>query len=209
MARKKTYRLVRTAFVYLYFDLAILTLALVMAVRLWEQPPARLFLAFWAANFAVALWAKRGLILDLLEGRTETFRGKISHREDGGSLRCARVEYLVEQGERPRRFVLFSDALPLTGKAALGLLTGRTALEYLPRSLVVVELIPEAGEDPPSAPRRTKAWYEEKALQEEQYRQIGRPKPLGRLGDLYWFWELIPTGLFLALAGAAILFRLL
>ncbi|MCI8652582.1 MAG: hypothetical protein HFF11_02640, partial [Angelakisella sp.] len=87
MSRKKAYRLVRTAFVYLYFDLAILTLALVMAVRFWEQSPARFFLAFWAANFAAALWAKRKLILDLLEGRIETFRGQIDHRENAGSLR--------------------------------------------------------------------------------------------------------------------------
>ena len=201
--------MVRTAFVYLYLDLALLTLALVMAVCFWEQPPARLFLAFWAVNFAVALWAKRGLILDLLEGRTEVFRGKISHREDGGSLRCAQVEYLVEQGEHPRRFLLFPDALPLSPDAACGLLSGRTALRYLPRSLAVVELIPETEEEPPSAPRRTKGWYEERAGLEEQYRRMGRPRPLGRLRNLYWFWELAPTGFFLLLAGASILFRLL
>ena len=201
--------MVRTAFVYLYLDLALLTLALVMAVCFWEQPPARLFLAFWAVNFAVALWAKRGLILDLLEGRTEVFRGKISHREDGGSLRCAQVEYLVEQGEHPRRFLLFPDALPLSPDAACGLLSGRTALRYLPRSLAVVELIPETEEESPSAPMRTKGWYEERAGLEEQYRRMGRPRPLGRLRDLYWFWELVPTGFFLLLAGASILFRLL
>ena len=175
MSRRIAYRMVRTAFVYLYLDLALLTLALVMAVCFWEQPPARLFLAFWAVNFAVALWAKRGLILDLLEGRTEVFRGKISHREDGGSLRCAQVEYLVEQGERPRRFILF----------------------------------PETEEEPPSAPRRTKGWYEERAGLEEQYRRMGRPRPLGRLRNLYWFWELAPTCLFLAFAGTAALLQLL
>ena len=201
--------MVRTAFVYLYLDLALLTLALVMAVCFWEKPPARLFLAFWAVNFAVALWAKRGLILDLLEGRTEVFRGKISHREDGGSLRCAQVEYLVEQGEHPRRFLLFPNALPLTGKAALGLASGRITLKYLPRSLAVVELIPETEEEPPSAPRRTKGWYEERAGLEEQYRRMGRPRPLSRLRDLYWFWELVPTCLFLAFAGTAALLQLL
>ena len=209
MSRKKAYRLVRTAFVYLYFDLAILTLALVMAVRFWEQSPARFFLAFWAANFAAALWAKRKLILDLLEGRTETFQGQIDHRENAGSLRCVRVEYLVEQGERPRRFILFPDALPLSLDAALGLLSGRTTLRYLPRSLAVVELIPETEEEPPSAPRRTKGWYEERAGLEEQYRRMGRPRPLSRLRDLYWFWELVPTCLFLAFAGIAALIQLL
>lgn len=208
MSRRIAYRMVRTAFVYLYFDLAILALALVMAVRLWGQPPARLFLVFWAANFAAALWAKRKLILDLLEGRTETFRGQIDHREDGGSLRCARVEYLVEQGEHPRRFVLFPDSLPLSPDAACGLLSGRTALRYLPRSLAVVEVIEEAGKGP-SAGRRTKEWYKGKARLEEEYRQIVRPRPLSRLGDLYWFWELVPTCLFLAFAGIAALIQLL
>ena len=208
MSRKKAYRLVRTAFVYLYFDLAILTLALVMAVRFWEQSPARFFLAFWAANFAAALWAKRKLILDLLEGRTETFQGQIDHRENAGSLRCVRVEYLVEQGERPRRFILFPDALPLSLDAALGLLSGRTTLRYLPRGLSVVEVIGEAGKGP-SAGRRTKEWYKGKARLEEEYQQIVRPRPLGRLGDLYWFWELVPTCLFLAFAGTAALLQLL
>ena len=73
----------------------------------------------------------------------------------------------------------------------------------------MVELIPETEEEPPSAPRRTKGWYEERAGLEEQYRRMGRPRPLGRLRDLYWFWELVPTGFFLLLAGASILFRLL
>ena len=44
---------------------------------------------------------------------------------------------------------------------------------------------------------------------EEQYRRMGRPRPLGRLGDLYWFWELVPTCLFLAFAGTAALLQLL
>ena len=206
MSRRIAYRMVRTAFVYLYLDLALLTLALVMAVCFWEQPPARLFLAFWAVNFAVALWAKRGLILDLLEGRTEVFRGKISHREDGGSLRCARVEYLVEKGENPRRFVLFPDALAFPLEAALGLLSGRTVLRYLPRSLAVVEIQEIEKEVPAKA--RTKEWYRQKARVEQEYWQI-RPKPCDRLRDGYWWWELVPTLLLPALAGIYALFRLL
>ena len=114
MPGKKAYRIVKGAFVYLYLDLAFFTLSVVLVVRFWERSPAWFFLAFWAANFAAALWAKRKLILDLLEGRTETFQGQIDHRENAGSLRCVRVEYLVEQGERPRRFILFPDALPLS-----------------------------------------------------------------------------------------------
>ncbi|MCI9667209.1 MAG: hypothetical protein HFF13_08160 [Angelakisella sp.] len=137
MPGKKAYRIVKGAFVYLYLDLAFFTLSVVLVVRFWEQSLAWFFLAFWAANFAAALWAKRKLILDLLEGRTETFQGQIDHRENAGSLRCVRVEYLVEQGERPRRFILFPDALPLSLDAALGLLSGRTTLRYLPRSLAV------------------------------------------------------------------------
>ena len=148
MPGKKAYRIVKGAFVYLYLDLAFFTLSVVLVVRFWEQSLAWFFLAFWAANFAAALWAKRKLILDLLEGRTETFQGQIDHRENAGSLRCVRVEYLVEQGERPRRFILFPDALPLSLDAALGLLSGRTTLRYLPRSLAVVEVIGEAGEGP-------------------------------------------------------------
>ena len=208
MQRKEAYRLVRTAFVYLYIDLAVLMLALVMVICFWEESPAWLFLAFWTVNFAVALWAKRELILDLLEGQTETFQGKIDHREDGGSLRCVRVEYLVEQGEHPRRFVLFPDALPLSLDAALGLLSGETTLRHLPRSLAVVEIIGGASEKAP-ARKRTKEQYQQKAWLEEQYRQIGRTKPLGRLGNLYWRWEMVPTGLLLALAGLYALSRLL
>ena len=169
MPRKKAYRIVKGAFVYLYLDLAFFTLSVVLVVRFWEQSLAWFFLAFWAANFAAALWAKRKLILDLLEGRTETFQGQIDHRENAGSLRCVRVEYLVEQGERPRRFILFPDALPLSLDAALGLLSGRTTLRYLPRSLAVVEVIGEVGEGP-SAGRRTKEWYKGKARLEEEYR---------------------------------------
>ena len=208
MPGKKAYRIVKGAFVYLYLDLAFFTLSVVLVVRFWEQSLAWFFLAFWAANFAAALWAKRKLILDLLEGRIETFRGQIDHRENAGSLRCVRVEYLVEQGERPRRFILFPDALPLSLDAALGLLSGRTTLRYLPRSLSVVEVIGKAGKGP-SAGRRTKEWYKGKARLEEEYRQIVRPRPLGRLGDLYWFWELVPTCLFLAFAGTAALLQLL
>ena len=120
MSRKKAYRLVRTAFVYLYFDLAILALALVMAVRLWGQPPARLFLVFWAANFAAALWAKRKLILDLLEGRIETFRGQIDHRENAGSLRCVRVEYLAPFPRRCLRAAVRQDSAAVSAPEPFG-----------------------------------------------------------------------------------------
>ena len=208
MTRKEAYRIVRSAFVYLYLYLAVFVLAVLAAVCFWEKISARLFLAFAAVNLAAALWAKWGLILDLLEGRTETFRGQIDHREGGGSLRCARVEYLVEKGESPRRFVLFPDALPISLEAALGLLSGRTAMRYLPRSLAVVG-IEFAGEEAPAKRKRTKEQYQKKARREEEYRQILRLRPCGRLRDGYWWREMVPTFLLLALAGICALLRLL
>lgn len=207
MTRREAYRIVRSAFVYLYLYLVIFIPAVVIAVSFWAKPAAWLFLAYAAVNLAVALWAKRGLILDLLEERTETFHGQIDHRENGGSLRCARVEYLVEKGENPRRFVLFPDALPFPSGAALGLLSGKTALRYLPRSLVVVG-IEAAEEEIPAKRKRTKEWYQQKARLEEEYRRILRPRPC-RPRDGYWWWELIPTLLLLAIAGIYALLRLL
>ncbi len=207
MPRKEAYRIARSAFVYLHLDLAIFSLSVPVAVRLWEQPAVWLFLASWAVNIVVAFWAKRRLILDLLEGRTETFQGKISHREGAGSLRCARVEYLVEQGEMPRRFVLFPDALPLSLGLALGLLHGTTRLRYLPRSLVVVGI--EGTEEAAPSGKRTKEQYQKKAQLEEEYRQICRARPCSWLRDGYWFWERLPTCLFLALTGLYMLLRLL
>ncbi len=207
MPGKKAYRIVKGAFVYLYLDLAFFTLSVVLVVRFWEQSLAWFFLAFWAANFAAALWAKRKLILDLLEGRTETFQGQIDHRENAGSLRCVRVEYLVEQGEVPRRFVLFPDALPLPLGLTLGLLHGTTRLRYLPRSLVVVGI--EGTEEAAPSGKRTKEQYQKKAQLEEEYRQICRARPCSWLRDGYWFWERLPTCLFLALTGLYMLLRLL
>ena len=104
MPRGEIYRAVKGAFVYLYLYLVILGLT-ALAAALWEEGTARLLLALVAADFAAALLAKRKLILDLLEGRTETFRGRIHHRENAGSLRSVSVIYLVEDGnESPRRF---------------------------------------------------------------------------------------------------------
>ena len=71
MPRGEIYRAVKGAFVYLYLYLVILGLT-ALAAALWEEGTARLLLALVAADFAAALLAKRKLILDLLEGRTET-----------------------------------------------------------------------------------------------------------------------------------------
>ena len=72
MPRGEIYRAVKGAFVYLYLYLVILGLT-ALAAALWEEGTARLLLALVAADFAAVLLAKRKLILDLLEGRTETF----------------------------------------------------------------------------------------------------------------------------------------
>ena len=148
MPGKKAYRIVKGAFVYLYLDLAFFTLSVVLVVRFWEQSLAWFFLAFWAANFAAALWAKRKLILDLLEGRTETFQGQIDHRENAGSLRCVRVEYLVEQGERPRRFILFPPC-PFPSTPPWGCCPAGQHCGIFPEALQLWKSSGRPGKDPP------------------------------------------------------------
>ena len=142
MPRGEIYRAVKGAFVYLYLYLVILGLT-ALAAALWEEGTARLLLALVAADFAAVLLAKRKLILDLLEGRTETFRGRIHHCENAGSLRSVSVIYLVEDGnESPRRFVCFPDAVPVSPEKMGELSSGSAVLWYLPRSLAVVGSAP-------------------------------------------------------------------
>lgn len=208
MPRGEIYRAVKGAFVYLYLYLVILGLT-ALAAALWEEGTARLLLALVAADFAAALLAKRKLILDLLEGRTETFRGRIHHRENAGSLRSVSVIYLVEDGnESPRRFVCFPDTVPVSLEKMRELSSGSAVLWYLPRSLAVVG-VEGSGKETAEAPRpRTREWYRQKPWREEEYRRLSYVAPCRRLREHYWFCEMVSTCLFLTLAGMYALYHL-
>lgn len=210
MSRRELYRVARGAFLYLYLYLVMLAVFGALAAFFREEQAARLLLILAVADLAAAVLAKWGLILDLIEGRTETFCGQIDHRENAGSLRSVRVEYLVEgKVERPRRFVHFPDALPIPPEKMQGLFSGSVALWYLPRSFVVVRAVEGEGSTAKVPPPRTKEWYRQKPQMEEVFSKISHVEPCRRLREDYWFWEMLPTGLFLVFAGLVILFRLL
>ena len=193
MSRGELYRAVRGAFVFVYLYLAsAVLLALLMVAAGPKGRELALLWVFFVLNLAIALWAKRALLRDLLEGRTETLCGRVVRRELGDSLPFMRVEYLVLETERATcKLVLFPQG------GGLGVPDNRLTVHYLPRSGVIVRV--ERPEER-SAPRhRSRAWYRDKPRREEGLAEAAQLHGCG-LRESYWFWERLP-----ALAALAVL----
>ena len=187
MSRPELFKTVKGAFVFLYLFLFLFCLtALLMATAGPKGKELSLLLALFGVEIAVALWSKRALLQDLLEGRTESVRGRIVLRELGDSLRFMQVEYLTLDTAPSLKLTLFQSTPPGTPVW----LDSTFSFRYLPRSKVIVQM--EPLEVKKTAPRhRSKAWYQQKPRQEREQAALLKPKAC-RLQETYWFWEELP-----------------
>ena len=187
MSRPELFKTVKGAFVFLYLFLFLFCLtALLMATAGPKGKELSLLLALFGVEIAVALWSKRTLLQDLLEGRTESVRGRIVLRELGDSLRFMQVEYLTLDTAPSLKLTLFQSTPPGTPVW----LDSTLSFRYLPRSKVIVQMEPLEGKK--TAPRhRSKAWYQQKPRQEREQAALLQPKAC-RLQEAYWFWERLP-----------------
>ena len=185
MSRKELYQAAKGAFifVYLYLIMALLV-ALLMIAAGPEGRELAVLLVFLVVSAVVGLLAKRTLICDLWEGRTETLFGRVIRRELGDSLRFMRVEYLLLDTEAAvQKLVFVRESVP-------GLLDGKLVLHYLPRSKVIVQMEQVKVANVPR--HRSKEWYKEKPQRERELAESARLEPC-KLYEDYWFWERLPV----------------
>lgn len=183
MSRKELYRNAKGAFAYLRRCLCLFFLSIPWLI-LMKPAAIRILPMFFAAGAIVSLWSKRNVVRDLLEGRTETVRGRVARRELGDCIRHLWAEYLFLDTEAgPQRMIFFSSPF---GAGIPGLLDSPLCFHYLPRCKIIVQV--EVLEKSETIRHRSKEWHKMRPQREEKLRQVIAPNPC-KWRERYWLWE--------------------
>ena len=183
MSRRELYRNAKGAFSYLRRCLCLFLLSIPWMILI--KPTAiRILPVLFVAGAIVSLWSKRDVVRDLLEGRTETVRGRVVRRELGDCIRHLWAEYLFLDTEAgPQRMIFFSSPF---GTGIPGLLDSPLCFHYLPRCKIIVQV--EVLEKPETIRHRSKEWHKMRPQREEKLRQVIAPNPC-KWREKYWLWE--------------------